>query len=213
MDDLDKLLGRSAELADAIADELQTMDFPVDSRGTATLGLCDVSFEHAEALKSLMADGLPTSAVAMLRLQYESLVRAAWLLHVASDYQIARLLAPLTIESQQAAKNLPSVVKMLDELNKRGPIGAGPLLSRFRERQGDSLNSFVHGGIHALQRKAGGYPCVLLMDILKSSNAVLMLTFLVSIELCGDVMKAASMSALNRTFADCLPEIEPFPVA
>ncbi|WP_412034982.1 DUF6988 family protein, partial [Vibrio sp. 1403] len=47
--------------------------------------MCSVSLEHAESLKILLATRNFTSALGLLRLQFESLVRGMWVLYAASD--------------------------------------------------------------------------------------------------------------------------------
>ncbi|GAB3097158.1 DUF6988 family protein [Lysobacter terrae] len=211
MDALERLLERSAALTDTVAVLFQDVEFDGSPRGQATLGMCDIAFEHAESLKLLISAGLHTSGIAMLRLQYEALVRGAWLWHAAGDNQVARLQAPLTVENQQAAKNLPSVKEMLADLGRKGPPGAERLLTRFRDRLWDGLNSFVHGGIHPLRRNGDGYPTGLLSDLVKNSNAVSLLTVLVLAELSTDAGIAMQVVTLNRDFVDCVPALEPFP--
>jgi hypothetical protein len=160
----------------------------LDEREVATLLLCQLGFEHGAALRGLLGAGLSTSAVALLRVQFEAVVRAAWLLHGANDEQAARLAAPLSPETEQGAKNLPSVDKMIGRLEQHGPRGSGALLRRFHVRMGRALNSFVHAGIHPIQRRASGYPEPLLRDLVQNSNAVSMLALVVLSELCAQEM-------------------------
>jgi hypothetical protein len=211
MDFPEPLLGRSAILADSIESLFGDARFDDSSRGEAALAMCEVAFEHAASLKLLISVGQFTSGVAMLRLQYEALVRAVWLWHVAKDNHVERLQTPLTIESQQGAKNLPSVKDMLADLSRDGPPGAGRILTRFRDRLWDGLNSFVHGGIHPLQRKSHGYPTTLLEDLIKNSNAVSFLTATVMAELAYDAEIASRLVVLSTEFGDCVPAPEPFP--
>ena len=88
-----------------------------------------MALDHGRGLRALLAD-VPPSAIALLRPQYESLVRAVWARHAATDSELERLLAPLTMESQQAAKSLPGVPAMLASIENSGPRGAGALLAR-----------------------------------------------------------------------------------
>ncbi|TVK99201.1 hypothetical protein AYI83_04855 [Shewanella algae] len=53
-----------------------------------------------------------TSALGLLRLQYEALVRAHWLVFAASDTQVEKLLAELTHESAKAGNSIPMVEEM-----------------------------------------------------------------------------------------------------
>lgn len=157
----------------------------LDTRGVATLMLCQLTFEHGVAIRALLGAGLHTSAVALLRVQFDAVVRGAWLLHVANDEQAERLAAPLTPEGEQGAKNLPSTHDMIAALEQRGPRGSGTLLRRFKERVGRGLDSFVHAGVHPIHRRAGEYPEAMLADLVRNSNAVSMLATIVLAELCA----------------------------
>ena len=53
------------------------------ARLSACRVLCSVAFAHAENAKMLIVAGNFTSAVGLLRLQYEALARAIWLLEQA----------------------------------------------------------------------------------------------------------------------------------
>jgi len=53
-----------------------------------------------------------------LRLQFEAVARAMWLLYVASELAVNKLTDRLSVETEQAAKNLPTVNQMLDEIGR-----------------------------------------------------------------------------------------------
>jgi hypothetical protein len=59
-----------------------------------------------------------------------------WLIYAASDQAIRTLLAPLTLESEQAAKNLPSASEMIEQIGKRAgqgvPAAARQMLAQFK---------------------------------------------------------------------------------
>lgn len=81
-----RMLRLSEELDDAIcriigSDGYRTFD--MSSRITASFQACLVSLEHARGLRTLMAEDLPTSAIALMRLQFEALTRSVWLLYAA----------------------------------------------------------------------------------------------------------------------------------
>lgn len=54
------------------------------------------------------------SAAAVLRLQYEAVLRAAWLLFAASPVQAEKLTRSLDVEAEQAAKNVPGYLLHAD---------------------------------------------------------------------------------------------------
>jgi len=100
---------------------------------------------------------------------------------------------------------------MLAEVAKKGPPGAGRLLTRFRDRLLPGLNSFVHGGIHPLRRKSDGYPESMLLNVIESSNASSLMTVLVLAAIASDPDILAGLNELNQEFGDCVPPPEPFP--
>jgi len=114
-----------------------------------------MSVDHASAVQALICT-LPQSVISLIRPQYEALVRATWAFHVASDSDLERLLAPLSLASQQAAKQLPGVQDMLKKLENSGPQGASQLLGRAKENLYGGLNSYLHAGIHPLARQLTG---------------------------------------------------------
>jgi hypothetical protein len=160
IDELDRVIALSEEFEEELFQLLQSSSFGNDNKSTAILTMFNIAQEHALALRELTRIRLLTSAMGMLRLQYEAVVKAIWLLYAASDNAIENLLAPLTLESEQIANNgLPSFSDMMKEIEKRGPPGVHRRLSEFRDYSWRPLNSFVHSGIHAVNRHKDGYPC------------------------------------------------------
>lgn len=206
---LEEALERSAELAGVVRATWESTPEFIESRARVVQGLCFVSIEHCCAVLVLLP-ALPASAIALVRPQYESLVRAAWATYAANDSGLGLLLAPLTPTTQQAAKKLPSVIDMLAMLEKVGPPGAAAMLGRVRIRLGDGLNSFIHGGIHPFARRNEGYPISLLHDVLKNSNALSILTLILLATLTNQDELASMLPELHESFADILPSIEPF---
>ena len=170
-----------------------------------------VAMEHAIALRTLMALRLPTSAVSLMRLQFEALTRAMWLLYAASDTAIDKLLAPLTLQSEQAAKNLPGASEMIEQIGRRAGQGVPPaahqMLSHFKDVSWHAMNSFVHGGIHPLRRNAEGFPVHLALQVLRNSNGLSTMTGMTMAVLTGDEAVAKPVSKIQPAFADCLPDL------
>jgi len=206
----DQMLRRSEDLQDALFHKLEDAEFDGSARGEAVFGMCAVAFEHAAGLRLLLANRCITPAIAILRLQYESLTRAMWLLHVAQESSVQKLSAPLTLASEQAAKALPSQVEMLEQLRRgvgtKVPAAAVEMLDQFRKISWHSLNSYVHAGIHVLRRQADGYPVQLALDVLRSSNGLSTMAGM-TLALLTDEATARSMGRIQPAFADCLPEL------
>ena len=210
-DPLEIMLRRSDELHEALLHLLDGAEFDTSPRGEAALGMCSVALEHGLSLRALMAMGLPTSAVGLMRLQFEALARAMWLQYAAHDLAIEKLNAPLTAASEQAAKNLPSASEMIEQLGKRVginvPANAHQMLAHFKEVSWHAMNSFVHGGIHPLRRQTEGFPVGLGVQILRNSNALLTMTAMALATLTWDEAFTKPMSKIQPAFADCLPEL------
>ena len=205
------MLRRSDELHERLLGLLDGAEFDTSARAEASLAMCSVALEHAFSLRALMTLGLPTSAVSLIRLQFEALTRAMWLIYAANDGAIAKLMAPLTTESEQAAKNQPSASDMIEQMGKRVaqnmPAAAHQMLVRFKDVSWHAMNSFVHGGIHRLRRQAEGFPVHLALQILRNSNALTTMTGMALAILTGDDAIAKPMSKIQPEFADCLPEL------
>jgi hypothetical protein len=210
-DPLEQMLLRSDALHERLNEALDEAEFDGSARGEAALGMCLVAMEHATALRALMALGLPTSAVSLMRLQFEALTRSMWLIYAASDAAIDKLSAPLTLETEQAAKNLPSAKEMIDQIGKRVgqdvPAAAHLMLTQFKDVSWNAMNSFVHGGIHPLRRSADGFPVHLALQVLRNSNGLSTMTGMTMAILTGDEAIAKPMSKIQPAFADCLPDL------
>jgi hypothetical protein len=75
-DPLEHMLQRSESLHERFNELLGDAEFDGSPRGEAALGMRLATMEHATALHALMALGMPTSAVSLMRLQFEALTRA-----------------------------------------------------------------------------------------------------------------------------------------
>lgn len=209
---LDHLLARSAILED----QLQVFfDLPLanqSNRLRACQALASLGFEHSQSLKHLVAAGLHTSAAAILRVQYEALVRALWVLYVASDPEAALMVAELTHETAKKASKIPMLSKMLDEIEQRAPHAPVGHLREFKHYSWRPLSSFVHGGIHAVNRHGRGFPPELVLTMVRHSNGLLGMAGNLLLILGGVPAGTGTMNALYRDYADCFPvAAPPFP--
>jgi hypothetical protein len=147
---------------------------PIDdsNRIVASWIMCSVSLEHNDSTRHLMTLGNHTTAIGVLRLQFESLTRAVWLFYAASDVKIANTTKNLR-ELSHSADQKPNNTEMLKAIEGKAPAQAIAMLNNFRDVSWKELNSFVHGGVHAHQRHAFGYPEPLLKQLIKTSNGLL----------------------------------------
>ncbi len=210
---LARALARADELDEALMRAIDAAHFrPWDdsARIAASVAAASVALEHGRALRVLVADGLPTAALSLMRLQHEALTRALWLLYAADDTAIARLTAPLTKEAEVAAGKLPMMADMLKQLGTK-PAAAKALIGllAFKDNNAAALNSYVHGGIHALQRQAQGYPVPLIVGALRNCNGLMVMTAMMLAILTGRQPLVHAVSLLQATFADDLSPVLP----
>lgn len=129
-----------------------------------------------------------------------------WLLYAASDEAVSKLMSELTAESAQKANSIPMHKEMLERLEGKAPPEAMGMLHEFKEYSWKPLSSFVHGGIHAISRHSKGYPRPLLVQLLKASNGVSAMAAMLLVILSGDPRQQGKLPAIQRAFADCLPD-------
>lgn len=206
--DWNQLLAKSAEFEDTMY-EYYSLDMP-DKSLKARLAkiMCSISFEHSQSLKMLLASGNFTSAVCLLRLQYESYVKAVWVYYAAKESEITKLAAVLDYSSEKRANKLPMLSKMIEALELTAPIEAVAPIKQFKEYSWKSLSSYVHGGLHAIERHTRGYPENLLVQNLKISNGVNGLIGMFSAVLSGEQSNVRSLDIVYRDFKDCVQYLE-----
>lgn len=204
---IDAMLTRSTELQEEILRLVSSRPPHPGERFETAMVACGVAMEHATALRLLFEQGCPTTAVSVMRIQFEALTRAMWMLYAASDLAIQKLASPLTTESERAANRLPMVSEMVESIVKHAPAEASAMLVQFKDVTWSAMNSYVHSGIHPLRRHAEGYPLPLVLQILQSSNGLLTMTGMVAAILTGDERCIEPMRKIQTRFSDCLPEL------
>lgn len=210
MNELDQVLARSHTFAECLSAEIEAAKSAVGGdRAEAARAAAVLTFEHAHALRVLFEAKTPNSAAGLLRLQYEALLRAAWLLYAATEGQLGKLSVPLTAASAAAAKNIPGANDMLDSLEKQ--LNTEPqlrgLVAPLRELRDSAwvpMNGFVHGGFHALARTQGGFPLQLAIDVVKLSNGMLHLAGRLLAVLTASDQVIRRVDAAYRDFEDVL---------
>ena len=208
-DALDSLIDKSLALYTAIGEILSDAGIYDLDRAEACYRLCSLSFEHGSSVLLLAAHKNNTSSASMVRLQFEALVRGMWVWYAATDLAVNKLLAPLSSEAIQAAKNLPSINDMLKAIAKseNTPPMAAVMLEDFRQQLLAELNSFVHAGIFPIKlHELGGTPAVT-AKVIKHSNAMMTMAGMMLANLSGDEETMTRMSKIQPRFTDCLPPL------
>lgn len=177
------------------------------SRITASADFCILALEHAESVRNLAERQLYASCIALMRVQFETLVRGIWALYCASDEDIHKITVDLTSIAQQQAEKIPMAHDMLLALGEK-PQAAVPFnaLSEFKEHSWKPLNSYVHAGMHPLARQRGGYPIQFIEQLIKISNGLVVISVMHLCILTGNGELQKQISPLHTRFADCLPD-------
>lgn len=171
------LLEKSEAFALHLGDRIDLMPERDDShRALAAAFACELGIEHAYALRILFATGAQNAACAMLHVQFESLVRAAWYAYAASDTDFKAMLDP------HSGFTLPHAEHMVQGLKARladepGLAGLVKPLLAMNEAYSAALGDFEHGGINPLHRTGSGFPVDLFDTVVRSSNGLMYLSF------------------------------------
>lgn len=208
---VERLLKRCDELDAAVWGELPDPYAPAMSsaRHDASLTAALMAVEHARAFRLLVASGLFTTAIGVARMQFEALSRAMWLLYAATDEEVATATAELSTEAEKEANKLPMAARMVDALSGKAPAAMHQMMASYKDTMLKGLHSFVHAGLHPLQRHVHGYPERLLAQIVQNTNGIFVATGAFLAILAGSQASMRAMSRLQLAFADCLPELVP----
>lgn len=215
---IEQILRRSEELDDTIVRMLDPDTYPVFGpdrlRMSLSVTAASLSLEHARALRFLVAGVFISSAVPTMRMQFEATTRSAWLLFAATDADVALAGAPLTAVAEEAARRMPMATGMIKDLAKASatvPAANAPavMLGQFDRMQRNALNSFIHGGIHALRRHEEGYPVQLVRQLVECSNGLVTIGAMMLAILSGDTVLMRRMNRVHEGFEDCITPMLP----
>ena len=195
--------------SDALANELLTViDQPLldhSDRVRTSDVACSLALEHWHSARALLRAGLLPSALVVHRAQFEALTRSIWLVYAASDNDVSKLSAILSLESEQSAKNMPQIAEMMLDLEKKAPTQAYGALSRFKDNSWKALNSYAHAGIHPIRRRDEGYPPRLLHDALRNVNGLAVVTCMQAVVLSGQQPLQRTLLEMADKYSACIP--------
>lgn len=172
--ELHALLESTAAFHEDLVVLVQTLAPLPDDRSRVAFRAASLALEHSLSIFNLFHAGNFASSLALMRPQFESLLRAVWLLHVAPASWVVKLSKPLTQESARKANKLPRIGEMLTQLEADEDVESHIVeqLRGFETTLLGSLSSFTHGGVHPLARLASGYTAKLVYDAMLNSNAI-----------------------------------------
>lgn len=161
-------LEKSSNLMMHIDQKLDGLSLKSGMAAEASGALLHLSLEHFGAIVVLLKNGLSASAAALVRLQYEALIRGMYYYQCASEEDA---------ELFFSGKSPPHIKDMISSLEmKPGFMSAG--FSKVHAREWKTLNSYTHGGSEQVQRRRSGsellnnYTEADCVNVLKASNAM-----------------------------------------
>ncbi len=172
-EELNQALAISSKLDDdvlALFDVLQPP--PASTRVLVSQGLARASIQHGLAQRLLIHTGLQATALALVRLQYETAVRALWVHHCATDEWIASFTAPVADGQLSEPIMGPPMPAMLESLGSRLPAGQAEELKRLLATV-RVMHSFVHGGVHTVVQAWRGEESSKLVSVLRNRDLLL----------------------------------------
>jgi hypothetical protein len=203
LEDFQKTLERSNELFSIIHNDIFSNGHIHTFKQKLTLSLSAISIEHSSSIQILMDTKNFTTAISLLRLQYEALTRAMWLHFAAKDSFINKYDIPLDIKMTQP--DFPTITVMIEDIMKCPIKGPGEMLKEIKDATWSGMNNYVHNGFHPILRVLNGYPTALLMQILQTSNAMNIMLAMVMANIAADHDSANLVKKLQIDFQDCLP--------
>ncbi|RZJ20475.1 MAG: hypothetical protein EON51_14985 [Acinetobacter sp.] len=173
------LFEQSMKMVNELNQELSQSEF-VDGglRLDLVYQCCDISIKHGLAVKTLLEAELFISALALFRTQFESLVRAYWILFAATDEQVGELdsIEQLTLKEYKSISRFTAtpMIEGLKEIQEIKHIVAQ--LEEFKLFSLDYLNSIVHSGKQTFLRHTFGLGDEHKKLIIKQSNNLTMMS-------------------------------------
>lgn len=168
----------------------------------------ELGLVHGTAVLCLFSGQYGISATALLRTQYEAVVRSAWLLYIASDDALQHLDGELAASESPEVKIAPLASEMMKQLERNETPAWRPLvvsLRNFEQTSRIALNSFVHTGHHALHRSSTGFPTVLVEQCIRNSNGLSHLAAHMRAVLTGRQETASRVAKLQQIHRYALP--------
>ncbi|MDQ1094251.1 hypothetical protein QE400_003664 [Xanthomonas sacchari] len=175
------------------------------ARTNAAFSYGRIALEHGSAFQHLLSVDNPTSAMAIVRLQYEAVLRGSWAFYAAPDQWIDSFGSQPGSNSRKEPVEFPKVYKMLEELaaSPAEPVLAQSL-SSLKERAWDALNSYTHGGLRLMVRSLDGFEPELLAWMLRTTNSLCYIAAQLIAHVANDPARSNQLLTTRNAMSDCM---------
>lgn len=173
------------------------------ARHVVTMGFCRAALEHAISQRVLVGAGHHGTALALVRLHFETTVRAAWVQIGATEDWLNKFTEPVPDGSLKEPSLGPPIPSMLDAIEASAPDMA--LEGRRLYQTVKVMHSFVHGGAHLVVHALRGYPPDKLIAVLRNRNLLCLMLCNVIVVTSGKRELYGTVGRLSRAHADVMP--------
>jgi hypothetical protein len=167
-----------------------------------------VSLEHWGAQRLLLREGLYVTGFALVRLQFEAVVRAIWILECAKADWLERFATPMADGQLEEPVLGPPVPAMLSAIATKAPVIAG-MLSQLKEGAWEPMHSYVHGGVRPIAHSLAGTTHYQVSAVLRNANGLGLLAVNAMTMAFQDPRLGGFVARLQREYGDCLPPPKP----
>jgi hypothetical protein len=202
---LETLLRRSSELHQALDATLAGARFVEMPRTPLVVATSMVVIEHGVSICALVEAGRLSSANALLRSQFETLVRALWAVFAATDEWFDKYWAAARANPRKDPNISPGMDDMLKAIAEKAPPSIAPQLIALKAGAWGPLNSFVHGGVHPIAMQHIGFDLVTAAGTVRNANGLTVMAFATAALLTGDQRHSHEVALIQRRFRDCGP--------
>lgn len=127
--------------------QLDGVSFEPNARRRISMGLLHLSLEHHQSILNLAKNNLLGSSFALLRCQFESMLRGLWFLRCASETDIKKFVGE---------KKLDLVVNVLiSDIETTNGYQNGAL-QRYKTGKWKAMNDYTHGGFFQVAARTQG---------------------------------------------------------
>jgi hypothetical protein len=144
---LQQQIDSSITLVNWLIEKLDNIEIKNDQRSFLAGCLYDITVEHFFGIVKLIETKVYSSAFALLRVQFESLVRGCWIQVSASNTQIEKF-----IYKDKISQTVNELITAIES----HPNFSDNILSNLKNHSWTALNSYTHTGMLQLERRIKG---------------------------------------------------------
>lgn len=178
---------------------------PPGARTNAAFAYCKIALEHGSGFQHLLAIDNATSAMALVRLQYEAVLRGSWVFYAAPDVWIEKFSSEPKSNSGKEPAKFPDVYQLLEELAASSADQVlFQSLAALKAKAWDALNSYTHGGLRMMTRSLNGFEPELLVWMLRTTNSISYIAAQLLAHVANDPACSNQLFSIRTAMSDCM---------